>query len=86
MGRRRQELKKQADHQILSDVGNYIDNIKYLANDKTDKRVMLNANRYLLDRPIGAVPRGIDDDLNDDNKVNEIVLKECLREFRIKKK
>lgn len=86
LSRRKQEVKSRADRQILTDVGSYIDNIKYLAGDKTDKRVMLAANRYLLDRAMGLIPRGSDDGDIDDDSVDVITLRERLREFKIKRK
>ncbi|MDE3397081.1 helix-turn-helix domain-containing protein, partial [Clostridioides difficile] len=39
---------------ILKDLETYINNIKELASDKSDKRVMLAANQYLINRIYGT--------------------------------
>ncbi|MHC1683431.1 MAG: helix-turn-helix domain-containing protein [Clostridiaceae bacterium] len=53
MDRRKQELAHQGNRYILKDLLTYIDNVKELANDKSDKRVCLAANQYLINRIYG---------------------------------
>ncbi|EQH64348.1 helix-turn-helix domain-containing protein, partial [Clostridioides difficile] len=52
--RRKQELTNQGNLLILKDLETYINNIKELASDKSDKRVMLAANQYLINRIYGT--------------------------------
>ncbi|MBZ1008638.1 helix-turn-helix domain-containing protein, partial [Clostridioides difficile] len=54
MDRRKQELTNQGNLMILKDLDSYINNIKELASDKSDKRVMLAANQYLINRIYGT--------------------------------
>lgn len=46
-------MAPQGNSYIMKDLTTYIDNIKALANDKSDKRVALSANQYLLNRIYG---------------------------------
>lgn len=52
--RRKQELTNQGNLLILKDLETYINNIKELASDKSDKRVMLAVNQYLINRIYGT--------------------------------
>lgn len=54
LDRRRQELTRQGNAVILRDLSTYINNIKALANDSSDKRVALAANQYLINRVYGT--------------------------------
>jgi len=54
LDRRRQDLANQGNALILKDVKTYIGTIKDLAKDKSDKRVALAANQYLLNRVFGS--------------------------------
>ncbi|HBG5078253.1 TPA: helix-turn-helix domain-containing protein [Clostridioides difficile] len=54
MDRRKQELTNQGNLMILKDLDSYINNIRELASDKSDKRVMLAANQYLINRIYGT--------------------------------
>jgi len=51
---RRQQLKKTAQNKIASDICTYIDNMKQMANQKTDNRVRFQANKYLIDQYLGS--------------------------------
>ena len=83
LNRRRQELANQGNNYILRDIYTYIDNIKALAKDKSDKRVCLSANQYLLNRIYGNPTALIDDESNTDNgSVNENELEEQLKKFK----
>lgn len=66
LDRRRQELARQGNQIILKDLTTYIDNIKVLANDKSDKRVCLAANQYLINRVYGNPTSNVD--INSDNE------------------
>lgn len=51
---RRQQLKKTAQDKIASDICTYVDNMKEMANQKTDNRVRFQANKYLIDQYLGS--------------------------------
>ncbi|MCC0673193.1 helix-turn-helix domain-containing protein [Clostridioides sp. ES-S-0145-01] len=53
MDRRKQELASQGNSIILKDIESYVNNTKVLAKDNSDKRVMLAANQYLINRIYG---------------------------------
>lgn len=52
--RRRRQLGKAARDKLINKVGDYVDNLIELANNSTDQRVKLQANKYLLDQAIGS--------------------------------
>lgn len=83
IARRRRELGNQGNSMILKDLTTYIDNIKDLANDKSDKRVCLAANQYLLNRIYGN-PTGVLDEENEENNNNmsETELEQELNKFK----
>lgn len=87
--RRRKDIVNQGNNYILKDAKSYIDNIKTLANDKSDKRVCLAANQYLLNRiygnPTSVIESNGEDGSNilDTNEL-EIQLKKFKRLERIK--
>lgn len=60
LDKRKQELARQGNQMILKDLNTYITNIKELANDKSDKRVCLAANQYLINRIYGSPTTTID--------------------------
>lgn len=70
--RRRRMLKKSAHDRITRDICTYVDNIKELANNSTDQRVRLQANKYLIDQCLGAPAVTKEDDKtigsNNENK------------------
>jgi len=83
LDRRRQDLANQGNNYILKDVYTYIDSIKALAKDKSDKRVCLSANQYLLNRVYGNPTAVVDEESNTDNgNVNENELEEQLNKFK----
>lgn len=51
---RRRQLGKAARDQLTNNVGDYVKNLIELANNSTDQRVKLQANKYLLDQVIGS--------------------------------
>lgn len=86
LDKRKQELISQGNQVILKDLDTYINNIKALANDKTDKRVCLAANQYLINRIFGNPTSSIDVnqdlvDLNGDKDVD--VLGATISKFKI---
>ena len=88
LDRRRRDLARQGNGLILKDITTYIDNIKELANDKSDKRVCLAANQYLLNRIYGN-PTTKDDSESIDNKGNGtdvLELEAELKRFKLIKK
>lgn len=84
LDRRKQELANQGNQLILKDITTYIDNIKELAKDKSDKRVCLAANQYLLNRIYGN-PTAVIDEGNETNtgNVNENELENELKRFKL---
>lgn len=83
MDRRKQELANQGNNYILRDLYTYIDNIKALANDKSDKRVCLAANRYLIDRIYGAPTNTLELNSEDSNdNMSETELEQELSKFK----
>lgn len=83
LSRRRQELAHQGNGLILKDITTYITNIKELANDKSDKRVCLAANQYLLNRIYGN-PTTKEDNENVDTgeNVDTVTLEAELMKFK----
>lgn len=83
MDRRRRDLINQGNQLIVNDLASYISNIKALADDKSDKRVCLAANQYLINRIYGNPTTIVDtnDDENNDN-IGENELELQLIKFR----
>ncbi|MFU7517642.1 helix-turn-helix domain-containing protein [Clostridium sp. HCS.1] len=52
--KRKLELIRSARDKVSSKIENYIDNVIELANNCSDSRVRLQANRYLIDRVLGS--------------------------------
>ncbi|ACA44344.1 helix-turn-helix domain-containing protein [Clostridium botulinum] len=67
LDRRKRELATQGNQMILKDLTTYIDNIKTLANDSSDKRVSLAANQYLLNRIYGNPTSVVEDNTENNN-------------------
>jgi ribulose 1,5-bisphosphate carboxylase large subunit-like protein len=83
MDRRKQELAHQGNNYILRDLITYIDNIKALANDRSDKRVCLAANQYLINRIYGNPTNTLEvSSETDDSNVNESELEKELDKFK----
>lgn len=51
---RRRQLRKAARDKLTSNILNCVGNIIDLANNSTDQRVKLQANKYLIDQAIGS--------------------------------
>lgn len=83
LNRRRQDIVNQGNNYILKDVKSYIDNIKELANDSSDKRVKLAANQYLMNRVYGN-PTAVVETYNDgtDDNIDENELEKQLEKFK----
>lgn len=89
LDRRKQELAHQGNQMILKDLTTYIGNIKDLANDKSDKRVCLAANQYLINRIYGSPTANInvDNEIDTEGNGEDIdVLSASISKFKIKKK
>lgn len=83
LDRRKRELATQGNQMILKDLTTYIGNIKELANDKSDKRVSLAANQYLLNRIYGNPTNVVEDNTEDNNdNVDTNALEEELNKFK----
>lgn len=63
---RRRQLRKAAKDKLTANVTNYVANLIELANNSSDQRVKLQANKYLLDQAIGSPGTTKEDkDIND---------------------
>ncbi|MBW5458508.1 MAG: helix-turn-helix domain-containing protein [Clostridium botulinum] len=83
LDRRKRELAHQGNQIILKDLTTYIDNIKNLANDRSDKRVSLAANQYLLNRIYGNPTSVVEDNKeNNNDTLDTNVLEEELNKFK----
>lgn len=83
LDRRRRELATQGNNMILKDLTSYIDNIKELAGDNSDKRVSLAANQYLLNRIYGNPTNVVEDNSEDSgDNMDSNVLETQLNEFK----
>jgi transposase-like protein len=84
--RRRAELSRQGNEFIRKDLLTYINNIKELANDKSDKRVCLAANQYLINRIYGNPSSQATSEDKEDNEVTSNVdLENEIAKFKMKK-
>lgn len=83
LDKRKQLLIHQGNDLILKDITSYVDQIKALAKDVSDKRVCLAANQYLLNRIYGS-PSGTmeDDSSNTDENIPENDLEKELNRFK----
>lgn len=72
LDRRRRELTHQGNNIILRDLTTYINNIKALANDNSDKRVALAANQYLINRIYGTPTAVVEMSSDADNTTTEV--------------
>lgn len=83
LDRRKRELASQGNQLILKDLTTYIGNIKELANDKSDKRVCLAANQYLINRIYGNPTSVVEDNTSDNNdNLNDNELEQELNKFK----
>jgi hypothetical protein len=86
LDRRKQELARQGNNYILKDLYSYIDNIKALANDRSDKRVCLAANQYLINRIYGNPTNSVEVNTNenDNNSLSETELEQEINRIKFK--
>lgn len=70
LDRRREQLKKTGRNEITDDICTYINNMKEMANQKTDNRVRFQANKYLIDQCLGS-PSAVKEDSNNTSKEKE---------------
>jgi len=81
--RRRRDLISQGNQLIVNDLASYIGNIKAIAKDKSDKRVSLAANQYLINRIYGNPTTTLDtNETNDNEDVNDNELELELTTFK----
>ena len=84
--RRRSELSRQGNEFIRKDLLTYIGNIKELANDKSDKRVCLAANQYLINRIYGNPSSQATSEDKENNEVtSDVDLENELENFKKRK-
>ncbi|WP_231169636.1 helix-turn-helix domain-containing protein [Clostridium botulinum] len=89
LDKRKQDMINQGNQIILKDLDTYIGNIKELANDKSDKRVCLAANQYLINRIYGSPTSNIniDNEIDTEGNGEDIdVLSASISKFKIRKK
>ncbi|MCW6105640.1 helix-turn-helix domain-containing protein [Clostridium sporogenes] len=83
LDRRKRELAHQGNQIILKDLTTYIDNIKNLANDRSDKRVSLAANQYLINRVYGNPTSVVEESKeNNNDNLDTNVLEDELNKFK----
>lgn len=83
LDRRKQELARQGNNYILKDLYTYIDTIKELAKDKSDKRVCLAANQYLINRIYGSPTNTVEVSGEENNEnVSETELEQEINKFK----
>lgn len=87
MDRRKQELASQGNSMILKDIESYVNNIKALAKDNSDKRVMLAANQYIINRIYGNPTNTvIQEDNGNGMKTGETEIEAAIAKIRIRTK
>lgn len=87
MDRRKQELASQGNSIILKDIESYVNNIKVLAKDNSDKRVMLAANQYLINRIYGNPTNTvIQEDSGNGMEIGETEIEAAIAKIRIRTK
>ena len=84
LDKRRRDLTNQANQILVKDITTYIENIQELARDKSDKRVCLAANQYLINRLYGNPTNSIVTEDKTDNKKEDFDL-DILDEVDLKK-
>lgn len=84
LDKRRRDLTNQANQILMKDITTYIENIQELARDKSDKRVCLAANQYLINRLYGNPTNSIVTEDKTDNKKEDFDL-DILDEVDLKK-
>lgn len=87
MNRRKNDLRKAGNQRILYKLDNYIENIQKIAQDTSDKRTCLEANKYLINRIYGSPTTNISEDSEKkghDDEVDTDILKDKLKEMKLK--
>lgn len=82
---RRRQLRKAAKDKLAANVESYVTNLIDLANNSTDQRVKLQANKYLLDQAIGSpstTKEETDTSGNDDKNKDTNTLKKELDDIK----
>lgn len=80
---RRTEIAEKANQLILKDLGTYINNIKELAGDRTDKKVCLAANQFLVNCVYGDTSGTVEFASKRSNRnISEIELQDKLNKFK----
>lgn len=74
LDKRRRDLTNQANQILMKDITTYIENIQELARDKSDKRVCLAANQYLINRLYGNPTNSLVTEDKTDNKKEDFDL------------
>lgn len=82
LDRRRQDLTHQGTALMLRDLDTYIKTIKELAQDKSDKRVCLAANQYLINRIYGNPTQTIETNEDSEDSIDESELEMQMVRFR----
>ena len=84
----RQALTRQGNAIILKDLNTYINNVKALANDNSDKRVALAANQYLINRIYGTPTASVEvTDKNADTTATDVnKIEKALEKLKFRKK
>lgn len=83
LDRRKHDLTNQGTALMLRDLDTYIGTIKELARDKSDKRVCLAANQYLINRIYGNPTQSVEvTEVDDADKLNENELENELKKFK----
>jgi len=83
LDKRKHDLTNQGTALMLRDLDTYITTIKELAKDKSDKRVCLAANQYLINRIYGNPTQTVETtEIESVDKLNENELESELKRFR----
>ena len=83
LDKRKHDLTNQGTALMLRDLDTYIGTIKELAKDKSDKRVCLAANQYLINRIYGNPTQTIETtEIDSADSLNENDLEKELNKFK----
>jgi len=83
LDRRKQDLTHQGTALMLRGLETYITTIKELAADKSDKRVCLAANQYLINRIYGNPTQSVEvSEIENADNLNENDLEKELNKFK----
>jgi len=83
LDKRKHDLTNQGTALMLRDLDTYITTIKELAKDKSDKRVCLAANQYLINRIYGNPTQSVEvSEIDSADNLNENDLEKELSKFK----